>query len=290
MKKSFMLLLRLLCFFIHIQPEFVKAFYGWILGVLWFDIFRIRRDLAIENTKIVFPDMTLSQRKKLVRKSLSNMGRAFVDYFSMPFLNKENVDQVFVFEGTEHLKTALEKKKGVMLVSLHLGTYDYAAAAVAQKFQPFYVISKHFNYDFLNRIWFGLRESKGMQFISERKSTFDILRALKKNGLVCFVIDQFMGPPIGVKSKFFGKETGSPMGLAVFSMKTRSPVIPTHSYRKGAKNYLVFGPEIPFEEKGSKDESVLHMTEAYNRWLEEVILKHPEQWMWVHNRWKRFKY
>lgn len=275
---------------IHISPTCLKNMVGDAIGLLWFDVFRIRRKLVIQNLTIAFPDLTYAKKVKIGRSSLRNMGRAFMDYFSVPFITKENYYDYFEVHGEEHLISALAQNKGVLLTSLHLGSYDFAACSLASRFRPFYVISKHFNIEALNKLWFGLRESKGIQFIGERRSSFDILKALKKNGIVCFIVDQFMGPPIGVKSKFFNRETGSPMGLAVFSMKTHSPVIPVYTYKKGKKNILVYSPEIKPVLLSDKDKSILQMTQNYNDWLECVIKKHPEQWLWVHNRWKKFKY
>ncbi len=275
---------------IHISPTFLKNMVGDSIGLLWFDVFRIRRKLVIQNLTIAFPNLTYAEKVKIGRSSLRNMGRAFMDYFSVPFITEKNYFDHFEVHGEEHLTAALSQKKGVLLTSLHLGSYDFAACSLACRFRPFYVISKHFNVEVLNKLWFGLRESKGIQFIGERRSSFDILKALKKNGIVCFIVDQFMGPPIGVKTNFFGRETGSPMGLAVFSMKTNAPVIPVYTYKRGSKNILVYDPEIKSVSLGDKDENVLQMTQAYNYWLESVIKKHPEQWLWVHNRWKKFKY
>tara|TARA_B100001248_G_scaffold176158_1_gene133750 strand:+ start:7701 stop:8576 length:876 start_codon:yes stop_codon:yes gene_type:complete len=280
-------LARLFAWLIHIQPKFLKNLYGDLLGILWFDVLRIRRQLAINNTKIVFPDMELAARKKMLRWSLRYMGRSFFTYFSFPFINANNVNDFFQIRGRENLEQALARKQGVYLLSLHMGSYDFAAVALAQYFQPFYVISKTFKLNWLNDIWFGLREAKGIHFLSDRQSGFDILRALKKNGIVVFIIDQFMGPPIGIKSKFFGKETGSPMGLAVFCRKTRSPVVPVKTYVENGQNIIEFYESIEFEEQQDKEASILHMTNLYNSWVEKAILEHPEQWMWVHNRWKQ---
>lgn len=290
LQKSLLLSFKFVSWLIHICPYFIKNLFGDAIGILWFDILRIRRKLVLDNLLIAFPNMSLKERVSIGRTSLRIMGRSFVDYFSVPFINQENYYDYFVVEGEEHLINALKKNKGVLLTSLHLGSYDFAACSLACRYKPFYIISKTFKIDFLNKIWFGLRESKGIEFIGERRSSFDILKALKKNGIVCFIIDQFMGPPIGVKTHFFNKETGSPMGLAIFSMKTNAPLVPVYTYKKHNKNHLVFCPEIPFESQADKDQAIITMTQKYNYWLEAVIKKHPEQWMWVHNRWKRFKY
>jgi KDO2-lipid IV(A) lauroyltransferase len=123
-----------------------------------------------------------------------------------------------------------------------------------------------------------------------RELPFKILKALKDQRCVAFVIDQFMGKPYGIESTFFGYKTGSPVGLSVFANKSQAPVVPIHCYRdsEGVFN-IVFSPEVPFEKTEQKDNQLLHMSEKYNRVVESLILKHPEQWMWIHRRWKKWE-
>jgi len=107
--------------------------------------------------------------------------------------------------------------------------------------------------------------------------------------VVIFVLDQFMGPPIGVKTLFFGKETGTAMGLTVMAKRTGAPVIPVYCHeRADGKQVVSCESEIEFEEKGEKSETLTYMTQKYTDKLESIIKLYPEQWMWVHRRWKKF--
>lgn len=98
-----------------------------------------------------------------------------------------------------------------------------------------------------------------------------------------------MGPPIGVRTKFFGRETGTAMGLALMAERTGAPVVPMYTVRQpDGSAIVIFEPEIPMQDFGPRDETIARMTQVYTDKIEEIVRKHPEQWMWIHRRWKDF--
>ncbi|MCB0422538.1 MAG: lipid A biosynthesis lauroyl acyltransferase [Bdellovibrionales bacterium] len=270
-------------------PRRAQFWIGDLLGLLWFDVLRIRRQVVLDNLLIAFPEMNLQDRTSLGRRSVRNMCRNIVDYCYFHVLPEGDYSHLFKIEGLENLEKAQEKNLGVCMLSMHLGNGDNAAAGLALAGQPVVIISKEFKVRWLNDMWFGMRARLGTEFIPPRNSSFAVLKALKRNKNVVFVNDQFMGPPVGVRSTFFGKETGSAMGLAVMAQRSGSPIIPVSTYRRDdGVTVIVLDPEIPFEEKGSKEETILHMTQVFDHWTEKKVRQHPDQWMWVHRRWKEF--
>ena len=121
------------------------------------------------------------------------------------------------WEGMENLQNALKEGRGVILMTCHVGNGDIGLSAMSLMGMPMNLISKEFKARWLNDLWFGMRRRLGTRFISAEKSSFDILRALKRNEIVVFVLDQYMGPPIGVRTKFFGRENGHSGGLRFVS-------------------------------------------------------------------------
>jgi Kdo2-lipid IVA lauroyltransferase/acyltransferase len=284
---------KILSFIISHLPLFCQRWIGDLIGLLWFDVFRIRRRVAIENVGIGYPELSFEEKTKLARSSLRHMGYMLVEFASFPFMTPAFVDKNFVFEGLEFLDAALQTGRGALLLTLHLGNGDYATAALSSRKYPMTLISKEFKVRWLNELWFGMRRKHGTKFISPEKSSFDILRALRKNELVIFVLDQFMGPPIGVRTNFFGKETGTAAGLALIAQRTGAPVIPCYTFRRGdGKTAICF--EKPIETAVNLDdrptpENIAVMTQVYTDKLESIIRRHPEQWMWIHRRWKEFR-
>ena len=285
--KVFKYPLLLVAYVIYQMPFIVHQGIAWGIGIFWFDILRIRRNDAIKNVKRVFPDITDQQATKMARKSLYHMGLTLTEFFSMPFLWEKEFREMYDVEGEEHLKQAYGENKGVFIMSVHLGNGDLGTAALASWGYRVSIISKIFKTKWLNDLWFSSRQAKGVEFIPPRKSSYEILKALKANKGVIFVLDQYTGPPNGILTTFFGYETGTAAGLALFAQRSGAPVVPVYTYRTGPlKHKIIVEPPIEFEEKGEKDETLRHMTEKYNRVVEKAILKAPEQWMWVHRRWK----
>ncbi len=280
--------IKAIFYLVYILPYKGRYFVGFCIGVLWFDILRIRRKIIFQNLDKAFPDKSKKQKTQIARASCVNLGMTYVEFMCMRFLNKSHLSEFKVY-GEEHLIRAREKGKGVCLLTLHLGNGDYACAGFAMMGNPLVLISKEFKVKWLNDVWFNMRKRFGMTFIKPRRSSYDILKSLKAKKTVIFVMDQFMGPPIGVETTFFGHPTGSAMGLAVMAQRASSPVVPIYTRRtKLGITEIHFFPEIPFIEKESKDATIAYMTQAYQDKLEEFVREHPDQWMWVHRRFKPF--
>ena len=287
MKNFIWALLKILAFLFAKLPRSIRFFFGDCLGLICFDVLRIRRKIIMENLQRAFPEKSKSERFQIGRRSFLNMGRNLTEYAFFPFLEPSFLDGVH-FTGLENIDRALEENKGVCLVSLHLGNGDLAGAVLALKGYSLVLISKIFKIQWINEVWFGLRQRVGVQFIPPRNSSYTILKALKKNEIVVFVMDQFMGPPIGAQVNFFGYETGAALGLAVIAQRSQAPVVPIYTFRddKG-ETHIYVEPEIPFVEKG--DKGLAYMTQVYTDWVEEKVRERPEQWMWLHRRWKKFQ-
>ncbi|MBK9321460.1 MAG: lysophospholipid acyltransferase family protein [Bdellovibrionaceae bacterium] len=267
---------------------------GALIGFLWIDVLRFRHEVMMTNLQIAFPDWSEEKKHQVARESVYSMGRGFFEFFLIPHMSEAWLEKYVVFEGFEHYQAALLKKKGVLLVSLHLGNGDLAASAVSLKGYPLSIITKIFKNKFFNDLWFSFRGGQGVRHIDAHgpSTAFDILKALKRNEGVIFVIDQFMGRPFGIKTRFFGKETGSAYGLALFTIKSKSPVVPIYTYEgNDQKMHVVFEPEIETQDLVSDDRqaSILAMTQRFNDKIERIIRMHPEQWLWVHRRWKEFE-
>jgi KDO2-lipid IV(A) lauroyltransferase len=210
-----------------------------------------------------------------------------VELFSFPFLTKKDVLDQFEFQNLEKLHKAFEPGKGVFMISVHVANGDLATAALSHKGFPMNLISKVFASEWLNDFWFKGREHHGTHFIPPRRSSYEILKALKKNEMVVFVLDQYTAPPNGVVTEFFGIKTGTAHGLALLAERSGATVIPAFTYRKSfGDNVVAVGDPIPFEPRATKEETLRHNTQNYCDAVEAMVRQKPEQWMWVHRRWK----
>lgn len=273
--------------------QFLRASGSWV-GFLWFDIFKIRRKIIMDNLNIAFPDMSEDQKLAIGRSSVYLLGHNFGEMFDIPNMNQKWLDKNVIFEGQENLDKARAQGKGILFLTLHLGNGDVCANAVVMEGLPVHMITKRFKTKWFDDLWFSVRGAKGVQYIDAHSpnNAFEILKALKKKEAVVFVLDQYMGKPFGIASTFFGKRTGTAYGLALFAQKTKAPVVPCYTYEGSDKKlHTVFEPAMDLERYvvDDKDQTTSNFTQAFNDKLESIVRKHPEQWMWVHRRWKDFK-
>jgi Kdo2-lipid IVA lauroyltransferase/acyltransferase len=171
---------------------------------------------------------------------------------------------------------------------LHLGHGDLACAALSLNGLPIIMVSKFFKLRWLNDLWFGMRERLGTRFIAPRDSSYALLKGLKSGAAVVIPLDQFTGPPIGVRTTFFGRETGTAAGLAVMAERSGAAVVSAYCFRDtNGKHVIHFNREMPVSSARSPEGARL-VTQTFNDELESFVRLHPDQWMWIHRRWKRF--
>ncbi|QLY26807.1 lysophospholipid acyltransferase family protein [Bdellovibrio sp. KM01] len=280
-------------FFSSILPRKVQRLSGSWIGFLWWDVFGFRKKIVLGNLHIAYPEWTEEQRKKVGRESVYQLGYNFGEFFFIPNMTRQWVDQNVVFEGLENYEKAKALGKGFFYLTLHLGNGDLAANALSVIGQDISIITKRFKTQWFNDLWFSIRGAGGVKYIDAHGPTnaFDILKALKRNSGLVFVLDQYMGKPFGVATTFFGKRTGTAYGLALFAQKTKAPVLPIYTYEgNDGKVHVVIEPAMDLSVSivEDKDQSIVNLTQSFSDKLEEIVRKHPEQWMWVHRRWKDF--
>lgn len=266
--------------------------FGLVLGILWYDVFRLRRKIILENLGIAFPQMSDREKKRLARISTYRMGESFFESFLVPGLTQSWLEKHVVFHGLDELKYKIDEGKGVYLLGMHLGNGDLTGSCLSMKGIEVHLISKFFKNKLINDLWFYIRGAQGVKFIEPHgaKTPFEILKAIKAKATVAFVLDQFMGRPYAVENYFFGRKTGTAYGLALFYLKTKSPVMPVYAYEgKDSKYHIVVEPALDLQVGPDKDQNILNLTQKFNDAIEAAIRKHPEDWMWVHRRWKEYE-
>ena len=275
-------------------PNRFNLYLGRLLAFLWIDVFRIRRQVIMNNLERALPELSILEKNKIAKLSTQNMCRSFFDIIKIPSINDDWIQKYVIFEGLENLIKCRAENKGMLFLSLHLGSGDLAASVISRAHVPSYIITKKFKNKFLNDFWFALRGASYTKFIDAhgKRNAFEILAALKNKLGVIFVLDQFMGMPYGVETHFFDHITGTAYGLSLFAKKTQAPVMAIYNYwDQNHRLHICFGERIdlhPFS-RDDEDQYKRNVTNRFNLELEKIIRQHPEHWMWVHRRWKKFE-
>lgn len=261
-------------------------------GRLFYHLLPARRRTVLDNMSIVFGEtLTGPERQRLAQCFYGHLMRTARENFSMTFMTDRKLASLVDVEGVEHPLAAAEKGKGVLMLSGHFGNWEMAAVASFLKFQEFrnrlHVIRKRL-FGPLEWIMPGRFRKFGFGVIPLEGALGTALDALERNDALIFIMDQHAsrrGKALGLD--FFGSLAWTQGSLALLAGHTGAPVIPAVCYRTAAgRHVLRFEPEIPWIAADSPDEELRLNTIEYNKVLERFVLEHPEQWFWMHRRWK----
>jgi KDO2-lipid IV(A) lauroyltransferase len=274
--------------------EYLKTINPTLAGKFFYYCFPYRKKIILENMKQVFGE-TLSPEEKqhLIKCFYSHVATSIKENFSMRFMEQEEIAQKAEVVGYEAVLELAKKHEGVLVLTGHFGNWEFAPVAGILNFKQFkgnfYFIRKTLKPKWLERKIFKRYYSSGLNVIPKKNSISQVCEVLEKNNAVVFVMDQYAHlPKDGIAVEFFGVKTGTYRSLATLARYMHLPVIPAASYRKpDGQHVLKFYDPIPWEESsGGHHAEIYHNTLRYNQALENLILEHPEQWLWTHRRWK----
>lgn len=272
----------------------IKALPITMAGRLIYLFFPYRRRLIFSNINQVYNNrLNKSQKKHLVKSYYSHLATSLKEAIQLRFISEKKLrDRVEVI-GHEKMLAVVAQQKGVLVVTGHFGNWEFAPLGGVLNFKEFkgqfHFIRRTLRFKFIEQIMFKNYYQAGLNVIPKKNSLEQVCMALEKNHAVIFVLDQHASivNRDGIAVEFFGKKAGTYRSLATISRHTGIPVIPAASYRlPNGKHVLEFHDPISWKDYKTTQESLYHNTLAYNQALEKIILKHPEQWNWMHRRWK----
>lgn len=241
----------------------------------------IRRKVVLRNLAVAFPNLPLKGLEATGRGCFRHFGAVGTSLASLPSLKPEDVGKWIHFTGLDAMDRAVAGGKGGIVVSGHLGNWEIVGAACAKLGYPVsFVVTTQSNKS-VER-WLDEQRAKcGVEIIKRREALRGVLSALKRNRIVAILIDQDAHED-GVFVPFFGKPSSTPRGPAVFHLRTGAPLIFMESQRLPGEEYRVSLSDVIPPENATQDEIMALL----NRRLEAAVRKAPEQWFWMHRRWK----
>jgi KDO2-lipid IV(A) lauroyltransferase len=224
-----------------------------------------------------------AEREALVRRAWKNFARGILDTMAVMHMSKERTLEFIGMEGEEHLKEALAKGKGVIALSAHLGAFTLIGARLAAAGYSFSVVVKHPPDDRFAKVMNDLRAQIGVSTISarpRREAVRGILRALRKNGIVLVIADEFKSG--GVDTSFMGQKAAAPRGPASLALRTGAATLPMFAPREPDGSVMLrIGPEMELVRHSDVEASVAATTKLFTHCIEEAIFRFPDQWNWL---------
>lgn len=268
---------------------------GELLGTAMHATFWHRRRMATENIRQSLPFLQLQpswnaadrQADAIARKMFQNFGRSLVEIAKIYFGLGAHLIQQVEFRGIEHLEAAQSKGRGVMLVTGHCGNWELLALAFGSRVQPVSSIARPIASKGLHTMLDQFRRRHGNRIIYKQGALKSAIRELKKNGIVAVLMDQAVSPRTGVLVPFLGRTAWMTRTPTLLARKTGAPIVPVFGHREDEHHIVTFCPEVSLSTGGRDENSVALDAEKLTHHLESYISHHPDQWFWVHNRWKR---
>jgi KDO2-lipid IV(A) lauroyltransferase len=242
---------------------------------------RLRR-VAQRNLALALPEIPLERRAGIVDGVFRSIARMLVAFAKMPRIRRENLDRWIRLEGGEHFEAARRAGRGVLFATAHLGNWELSAYAHALISGPMNVVVRPLDNPYLDALVEGRRTLSGNLPIGKKDFARAILKALAANQAVGALVDQNSSVAEGVFVDFFGMKACANAGFARIAAHTGAAVIPGFAlWSESERRYVLrFYPPIPMSGDAGRD------TQAVQSKLEEVIREHPDQWLWIHRRWK----
>jgi KDO2-lipid IV(A) lauroyltransferase len=251
-----------------------------------------RRRVVIDNLQRVFGEtLTEEQIAQLAQAHYAHIWRLIVEFLTFPLMSQSRRTQLARVENEQVLRAAHAKGKGVLLLTGHFGNFEVATAAGIMSFPEardrFYFVRRPFKPRWLEDIVYRRSRRLGFGSLPKQGSLDLFIKRLEAGDLVLFPFDQYAGGRDGIQVEFFGHPAGTFRSLAIIARATGAPVVPAATWREPDGHHVLrFEEPLAPIECEDYDEEIRRNTRAYNAMLERLILRHPEQWWWMHRRWK----
>lgn len=279
---------RLVESLLRLLPDRAADAFGGALGWLAGSVLRIRRDVVEENLARAFPEMSAPERIALTRATYRHLGREAVATFRSARESAARIRERTVMHGAEPLLEAARSGGGAVVLTGHAGNWEIAGSSLAARGVPLDGVAFRQRNPLFDRALLRNRERLGIRIIPRGRAHREVLRTLREGRVAGFVADQNAGRR-GLFVDFFGVPASTARGPAVFALRAGVPLFVGVALRdpsSSRRRYLVHVEEVPIERTGDVETDVRRLTAAHTAALERWVREAPEQYFWVHKRWK----
>lgn len=264
---------------------------GPILGRFGFMVNRRHRTVTLENLEAAYPEKDKTERFDLGRQTFESFGMLLTDFLCSAKLGREEYSQRFEVEGWHHLEAAESHKKGVLLLTGHLGNWEALAQYLALNGREVSFVARPLDNPYMERDFRQLRERFGNTTIQKRKAARGAIKVLRSGGRVGILMDQRVHPNEGKAFPFFGRPAFTTSMPARLSMRTGAPAvlifgIPIDNWRRC--RIVIHPPILPGPRTESQEAAADELTKRYLEIIEETIREQPQTWLWMHRKWRQF--
>lgn len=262
-------------------------------GRLIFHLLPLRRDVIVGNLRRVFgAAVPAVEIDRLAQAHYAHLWRLVAEFVRFRWLSPAKKRALVRVENLDVFVESFRRGKGVLVLTGHFGNWEVATVAGIQRYPEvrgrFHFVRRPIKPRWLDALVTRRFNASGFGVIAKRGSLDRIVSLLEHGDIVVFPFDQYAGGADGIDVEFFGEPAGTFKSLAIIALATGAPVLPAACWRQADGTHVLrFEPAVAPVDVANVNESIVRTTRAYNAALERLVLRHPEQWWWVHRRWKR---
>lgn len=271
-------------------PLQMGVWFGSILGKLAFRCLRKEREKTLKHLRQSFGEEKSEEEiLTIASSSFQNLGKSFFELLNLKKIKRKGIDKLVTAEGIENLEAGLDNGKGVIWLTGHIGNWELMAAYVSAKGYPLSVIASSVYDHRLNHLLLKFRSDHHTKTIlrGDRSAGKQILRCLRNNEVLGILIDQDIDAD-GVFVDFFGRLAYTPKGAASLALRMGAVVVPGFIIRQeNGKHRITILKPVELSVTGDNEKDVFQNTCKFTKIIEDYVRKYPDQWVWMHRRWKR---
>jgi KDO2-lipid IV(A) lauroyltransferase len=278
----------LLVHFIGILPRPLARGVGILLGYkMYFLLGRLRR-VGMRNLELAFPEKSRSERKKILRGVYVSLGRQLAEFCLFPRYTRENTKNLFSYDGFENYESAHARGKGIFYLTGHIGGWELSSFLHSLHGHPMHIIVRDLDNPYVQGLVQRYRTLHGNQTHDKDDFARGLIQAMRDGEGVGVLMDTNMTPPQGVFVDFFGKPACTASGIARVAVRTDAAVIPAFMIWDSVlgRYRLRFEPVLELVRTGDDEADVVANTARFTKAIEDIVRRFPDQWLWVHRRWK----
>jgi KDO2-lipid IV(A) lauroyltransferase len=269
-------------------PRQAARFVGASFAALAYAMRTPLKRAAAFNLQLAFPDWTEAQRSSVIRQMIQQVGWMAGEFSQFPRYVRGGIEQIVVLDGAENFEIARLRGKGVLFLTGHMSAWELAPFAHALYGHPLHFLVRPIRNRRVDQLVNSYRCLSGNRPIEKNRSAREIFKVLRDGGTVGILSDHNTSVEEGVFVDFFGIPASTTSGLARIALRTDAAVVPGFLFWDYAQKVyrLRFEPAVELARSGSEEADVCENTARFTRVIEHYIRAHPEQWLWVHKRWK----
>jgi KDO2-lipid IV(A) lauroyltransferase len=273
---------------LRVLPRSVARAIGARIGAVALASLKRLREVGLRNLEMALPEVSAEECAAILAKVYRNLGWLLAEFCQMSKYTAERASKFIRYEGMEHYLAAREKGKGVLVLTGHLGAWELSSFYHSLMGYPMGLVIRRLDNPLVDQFVNRIRCLHGNRVIHKDDFARGLIASMRAGETVGILMDTNMTPPQGVFVPYFGMEACTASGLARVALKTGAAVVPGFLLWEEAEGQYVlrFGEELTLAHTGDSEADALANTALFTRVIEEYVRRYPEQWLWMHRRWK----